>query len=302
MNSLPADAARAARARPVFSVITPIYNGARFVRRCYATLLAQTFQDWEWVVVDDGSTDGTSAAVSEIGDPRIRLIGYSPNKGRGYARKTALDASTGEWMVVWDIDDLYFPDRLERINEARVEGYDFCCSYAVVANNDLDIKGVRGFYPRSLGLPRYFVHHTLGCRLEVARAIGYDPALAVGEDTTITLALDDNYRGRFVEDALTVYQEDADVNLEKAIACNVSQLKQLGDMRERRLLRAGALQYAARRALWRVKLAILQAMRISPGLYNRAMVGLRSYGRTSENYRLGAERIAFIDKFRGPSG
>jgi hypothetical protein len=135
-----------------------------------------------------------------------------------------------------------------------------------------------------------------------AASIGYDPGLAVGEDTTIALALDDNYRGRFVEDALTVYQEDADVNLEKAIACNVSQLKQLSDMRERRLLRSGALQYAARRALWRVKLAILQAMRICPRLYNRAMVGLRSYGRTTGDYRLGAERIAFIDKFRGPPG
>jgi glycosyltransferase involved in cell wall biosynthesis len=270
------------------------------VHRCYATLEAQTFRDWEWVVVDDGSTDGTSAAVGGISDPRITLVRYSPNRGRGYARKTALDASAGEWMVVWDVDDLYFPDRLERINEARVGGYDFCVSYAVVATNDLGIKGVRGFYPRSIGLPRFFVHHTLGCRLEIARAIGYDPGLAVGEDTTIALALDDNYRGRFIEDALTVYQEDADVNLEKAIACNVSQLKQLSDMRARRLLRTGVFQYAARRALWRIKLAILQAMRICPRLYNRAMVRLRTYGRTTENYRLGAERIAFIEKFRNP--
>ena len=68
--------------RPVFSVITPVFNGTRFVHRCYSTLKAQTFHDWEWVVVDDGSTDGTANAVREIDDSRIKLISYSPNRGQ----------------------------------------------------------------------------------------------------------------------------------------------------------------------------------------------------------------------------
>ena len=48
---------------PLFSVVTPVYNGAPFIRDCYESLAAQTFADWEWVVVDDGSQDGTRAEV-----------------------------------------------------------------------------------------------------------------------------------------------------------------------------------------------------------------------------------------------
>jgi len=110
---------------PTFSVITPIFNGEDFVHRCYSLLSMQTFTDWEWVVVDDGSTDKTADLVRQIDDERVRFITYMPNRGRGYARTRALEAACGEWMVVWDVDDLYFPDRLEKINKARLEGYDF---------------------------------------------------------------------------------------------------------------------------------------------------------------------------------
>ena len=211
---------------------------------------------------------------------------------------TALDASAGEWMVVWDIDDLYFPDRLEQINESRLEGYDFCCSYAVVVTNELKIKGVRGFHPKSFWLPRYFVHHTLGCRMEIARKIGYDPKIRVAEDATITWALDDNYRGRYIDEALTIYQEDAEVNLEKAIACNLSQLEQLHKMYEQGLLKSNAVRYSLLRVRWAVKLAVLKMMRISPSLYSVTTVRLRSYGQTAANWRLGRDRLAFINRFR----
>lgn len=58
----------------VFSVVTPVYNGAPFIDRCYAVLVEQTFTDWEWVVVDDGSEDETRALVERIDDPRVKLL------------------------------------------------------------------------------------------------------------------------------------------------------------------------------------------------------------------------------------
>ena len=279
--------------------MSPVFNCAAFVGRSYYTLKNQTFTDWEWVVVDDGSTDNTAEIVRSIADPRIRLISYSPNQGRGYARNRALEASRGDWMVVWDIDDMYFPDRLEKINQARIQGFDFCCSYAVVVNNDLVIKGVRGFHPRSLGLPRYFVHPTLACRLDVARDIGYDPAFRIGEDAH-TWSLDDNYRGLFIEEALMIYQEEREVNLEKAILSNVMQLVQVRRLYRRGLIKVGMIEHLALLAKSQLKLAVLRLMRIVPGLYLLTL-RFRTYGVTAKGWQLSPERTAFVESLRSRS-
>jgi glycosyltransferase involved in cell wall biosynthesis len=282
---------------PVFSVLTPVYNGASFIGRCYASLAAQTFGDWEWVVVDDGSIDETVEMVRSLGDARIRLVSHQPNRGRGYARCRSLAEATGEWMVVWDADDLYFPDRLEKINQARLEGYDFFCSYTVVVDNNLRIKGIRGFHPPSGGLPRHFVHHTLGCRLEIARTIGYDPALRTGEDATITWTINANYHGLFYEDALAVYQEDNEVNLQKGLATNAAQITQLADARRRRLLRLPTLAHAALALRLRTKRLVLLLMKFAPTLYGHT-IPMRSSGETVRHYVLPVWRASFLESLR----
>lgn len=289
-----------ARPKPVFSILSPVFNSSAFVRRSYYTLKSQTFTDWEWIVVDDGSTDNTAELVKSISDPRIRLIGYAPNRGRGYARNRSLEASRGEWMVIWDIDDMYFPDRLERINRARLEGFDFCCSYAVVVDNSLAIKGVRGFHPRSPGLPRYFVHPTLACRLDVARRVGYDPEFRIGEDAPITWGLDDNYRGCFIEEALMIYQEEREVNVEKAISSNAMHLVQIRRIYQRGLIKSGVIGRLVLLAKWRLKQAALRIMRIVPGLY-RLTLRFRTYGATAAGWRLSPEREAFLENIRSRS-
>jgi glycosyltransferase involved in cell wall biosynthesis len=282
---------------PVFSVVTPVYNGAAFIRRCFAMLAGQSFTDWEWVVVDDGSTDGTAQIVRELDDARIRLLAHAPNRGRGYARQAALAAARGDWMVVWDADDLYFPDRLEKISQARAEGYDFFCSYAVVVDNALRVKGVRGFHPAARGLPRHFMHHTLGCRMEIARSVGYDPALRTGEDATITWVLDGKYRGRFLDDALTIYQEEREVNLAKALATNAAQARQLRRAVAGGLLSMPRADYRTLLARLLAKRAVLAAMQLAPALY-RLTVPLRSYGATAPGYALPAARVEFIERLR----
>jgi len=282
---------------PVFSVVTPVFNGAAHILRCYSMLAGQTFGDWEWVVVDDGSDDGTADIVRSIGDQRIRLTSYRPNRGRGYARQTALAAAVGDWMVVWDADDMYFPDRLAMIEEARRSGFEFCCSYAVVVDNDLRIKGVRGFHPPARGLPRHFVHHTLGCRMEIARALGYDPNLRTGEDATITWVIDQRHRGRFIEDALTIYQEESEIGARKALATVDAQITQLRRIVPSGLLRMTSTAYALLLARLQLKRAMLRVMRVLPALY-RATIPLRTYGETVPGYALSEERVAFIARLR----
>ncbi len=283
-------------AAPAFSVMTPVYNGAEFISRCYAVLRDQTFTDWEWVVVDDGSTDGTAQRVREIADPRVKLISYPRNRGRGYARTEALQASTGDWVVLWDVDDIYFPDRLERINEIRHGEYDYYCSYTVVVDNDLNIKGVRGFLPKSNMLPRYFVHHTLACPLPLAREIGYDVLETEGgpgEDCRMVMTLAANFRGFYDHDALAVYQEDREVNLQKSIDTNRGQSRVLRAMYYDGVLPRKPWGYFMMMFRRHIKLLILQMMRIAPGLYRRT-VRLRTLGDTLPGYSLPQQRRDYI--------
>lgn len=284
---------------PTFSVITPIFNGEDFVQRCYSVLCMQTFTDWEWVVVDDGSTDKTADLVRQIDDERVRLITYMPNRGRGYARTRALEAACGEWMVVWDVDDLYFPDRLEKINKARLEGYDFFCSYAVIVDKDLQIKGVRGFQSPRKSLMLCFVHPTLGCPIDIARRIGYDSSFRAAEDATMLVTLPKNYKGQFYDDALTIKQESHEVNLSYAYAldCNTSQFQQLQQMYHKGSLKMSWWLYLDLNVKWRIKLLILNLMRLTPRLYLET-VRLRPYGQKKPEWVLPPERIAFIEQIR----
>lgn len=283
--------------KPTISVLTPVYNGAGYIERCYYVLQKQTFTDWEWIVVDDGSTDGTSDIVKQFKDLRIRVVQYERNRGRGYARKCSLEAARGEWVAIWDSDDLYFPDRLEKVNQARIEGFDYCCSYALTVDQELRIKGVRGFWSVSRGLAPLFVHPTLACRLDLARSIGYDPIYHTGEDATMIFTLSNNYRGQFIADALTIYAEDHEVNLQKALDCNISQLSQLKQMYAQSKLGIDRIGFGNLQLRWVTKIMILRAMRIAPGLYPR-LTGLRSKGEKAPYWELSEERKEYLQHLR----
>ena len=93
------------------SVIMPAYNRADTILRAVRSVLAQTYRDWELIVVDDGSTDETAALVSKL-DPRIRVIRQN-NQGITGARNTGLAASTGQYIAFLDSDDEWLPHHLE---------------------------------------------------------------------------------------------------------------------------------------------------------------------------------------------
>jgi glycosyltransferase involved in cell wall biosynthesis len=103
-------------AAPRFSVVIPMYNRARFIGRALASCLSQDFGDFEIVVVDDGSIDGSPDVVASVGDPRIRLIRHEANRGRCPSRNTGMGAARGEWLVFLDSDDELLPGALRAIH------------------------------------------------------------------------------------------------------------------------------------------------------------------------------------------
>ena len=96
------------------SVIMPAHNRDTLIRESIDSVLAQSFTDFELIVVDDGSTDATAAIVESYTDSRIRLI-RQPNQGVSVARNTGLEAAQGEFITFLDSDDLYYPEFLKTL-------------------------------------------------------------------------------------------------------------------------------------------------------------------------------------------
>lgn len=96
------------------SVITPTYNCAAFIDETIESVLAQTYTDWEMIIVDDQSKDNTEDVVKKYTDPRIKYIKLEKNSGAAVARTEAMKLSEGQYMAFCDSDDLWMPDKLER--------------------------------------------------------------------------------------------------------------------------------------------------------------------------------------------
>lgn len=95
------------------SVIMPVYNVERYLAQSIESVLKQTFQDFELIIVDDGATDGSAAIYGAYDDPRIRVI-KQKNRGLAGARNTGIRNAKGAFIGLLDSDDLWRPDKLEK--------------------------------------------------------------------------------------------------------------------------------------------------------------------------------------------
>ncbi len=187
-----------ARPPPTVSVIVPTYNDAVRLPRAVASMTAQTFTDWELIIVDDGSTDATRSVAEAMadGDPRIRAISIA-HAGPGAARNVAIASARGRWIALLDSDDYAAPERLERqlAFAAAHPSVGLIGSHARrVASNGRawgtwapgpqTIEAFRG--KRDAGELVYFVHSSVLVRRELMVAVGgYPEDYPTGEDTAL---------------------------------------------------------------------------------------------------------------------
>jgi glycosyltransferase involved in cell wall biosynthesis len=99
---------------PAVSVVLPTYNRAALLGRSIRSVLGQSYQDFELIVIDDGSTDETSAIVEGFGDRRIKYLPLPRNTGAGAARNVGIRAARGEFLAFQDSDDEWLPSKLSR--------------------------------------------------------------------------------------------------------------------------------------------------------------------------------------------
>lgn len=99
---------------PLISIITPAYNAAQFLRLTIESVLQQTVQEWEMLIVDDASSDNTSDIATELSnrDDRIILFRQAKNNGPALARNAALERARGRYIAFLDSDDLWLPEKL----------------------------------------------------------------------------------------------------------------------------------------------------------------------------------------------
>jgi glycosyltransferase involved in cell wall biosynthesis len=184
-------------AQPHFSVIIPVYNRAPLLGAAIRSVLAQSCQDFEIVVVDDGSKDDPASVVRAFNDPRIRLLAQK-NQGGGAARNTAIKAARGRFIAPLDSDDIFLPHHLEsmktllaqsgaqagyaRIVVDRGEGRSFLKPpRAIRAGEDMSeyLLCERGFVPTI----------TVVVERALAHRVQYDVHLRAAEDTDFAIRL-----------------------------------------------------------------------------------------------------------------
>ena len=99
--------------QPIFSIITPTFNRGSLLPKIWESLKNQTFQDFEWIIIDDGSTDNTKEIVNSFNDSRLVFEKFSQNRGVNAARNKGLDLARGKYVFYVDSDDLLLPNALE---------------------------------------------------------------------------------------------------------------------------------------------------------------------------------------------
>lgn len=189
-------------AMPKVSVIIPTYNRAELLKQAIASVLAQTYGDFELIIVDDGSTDDTKSVVESIGDNRIKYI-WQTNQQRCVARNAGIAAAEGEYLAFLDSDDLWLPKKLELQLAAIEQCPDAGASHGrcmrmgpnleflhpqelLVSDTEVRCCDVH----KTLLVRNYFASQGVVVRRSlVEKTGGFDPALPHGEDWDMWIRL-----------------------------------------------------------------------------------------------------------------
>jgi glycosyltransferase involved in cell wall biosynthesis len=112
---------------PLVSIVIPTYNHAPMLQRALATVIEQTYQNWNAIVVNNYSTDNTLEVVAKFNDPRIQCVNFRNNGVIGASRNEGIKLATGEYVAFLDSDDTWFPTKVEKSVSSLENGSDLVC-------------------------------------------------------------------------------------------------------------------------------------------------------------------------------
>ena len=179
---------------PIVSVVMPAYNVELYVEEAVRSILNQTFCDFEFIIVDDGSTDRTPEILRSFTDPRIRLLFNEKNEGNYPARNRGCRLARGKYIAVMDADDVALPERLEkqvRFMEGNPDVLACGTAYRLMDRNKIIVQPVKWTEIQYCLLMTYcMLHPTMMIRAEVMKKLGfYKEESICAEDYDLTLRL-----------------------------------------------------------------------------------------------------------------
>jgi hypothetical protein len=201
-------------AAPLVTVCIPVYNREAFIAQAIESVLAQDFSDYELLLLDDGSTDGSVEIMRRYRDPRIRLERNDGNRGIPCTRNRALQLARGEYLALLDSDDMMAAGRLasqvrflqRNPGIATVGGW-----VKRVAASGATRRLVRPLEPGQLRAWLLFrsshANTTLMARTQVLREFGYDEQYPVCEDFELLVRLSRRYQMANLPRVLTIMRE-----------------------------------------------------------------------------------------------
>lgn len=176
---------------PLVSVLMPVYNGETTIQLAIRSLILQSWENWECIIVNDGSTDGTKNILTSLVDKRFHVINLSKNKGRGHAREVALENANGDYITYLDADDLIHSEKLymqtlflekhQDVDLVGCGGITMSKDYTAQRTSSMcDIQTSSRAY--RYGDPLPLLMASIMVRSSHAKKITYDHGLNVGED------------------------------------------------------------------------------------------------------------------------
>lgn len=200
---------------PAVSVIIPTYNRAHLIDKAIKSVLNQTFQDFEVIVVDDASTDNTEEMAKSFADFKVYYICHQHNRGASAARNSGIEASRGEYIAFLDSDDEWLPEKLNKqMKIFESESSEVGVVYTGVYYGDEKDKKVKKVHmPRKEGyiyedlLKRETEIYisTVLLKKECFTKVGlFDESLFIGEDYDMWLRIAKYYKFRAIKELLVV--------------------------------------------------------------------------------------------------
>lgn len=220
----------------LISVVIPAYKRGHIIERAIQSILQQTYQDFEILVVDDGSRDNTESIVASLSkeEPRIRYFCHDTNRGAQAARNTGAKAAQGEWIAFLDSDDYFTPNSLEvRILVAQSEGVKVVHSECKVLrkSESLTTYGVptlSGYIYRELLTDPGPLYSGLFIAKEALEKVGYlDEQIISYQDWDTAIRLAKYFPFGFVAEPTFIYDRRGDDTISKNIESEVKGYKQV---------------------------------------------------------------------------
>jgi len=196
---------------PFFSVIIPLYNKEKHIEHTLKSVLAQTFSDFEVIVVNDGSTDNSLDLVYTFSDPRLQIFS-TENQGVSQARNFGVSKSNGNFIAFLDADDIWFPHHLQELKNL-VEDFPNCGLYCKAYEKDyFGTTTIKGSYKdishNFRGIVSDYFHNSLTDSIAWTSSValpkhiflslkGFDTALRSGQDTDLWIRIALNYQVAF---------------------------------------------------------------------------------------------------------